>query len=437
MLTRARPLLRHAASAHRPYYNLATSVGRQMEREPGEEERGPRREPRVADLRSDTVTKPTAEMLCAMLDAPVGDDVYGDDPTVNRLQREAAELLGKEAALFVPSGTMSNLLAVAAQCGRGEEVILGDEQHLICYEQSGASALFGVAFNTLPQEEDGTFQLRAAAGGAGGLRGARSLEYAIAKRHGGLDAHYSRPALVAIENTHNRCGGAVLPQAWVDECAAIAHAAGLRVHMDGARLFNAAAAAGTPVARIVRDCDSVSICLSKGLGAPVGSVLVGDQPTIDRARRLRKALGGGMRQAGVLAAAGLVALREMPKRLPGDHARARSLARGLAAIPGVLVDPARVATNIIFFDLAPACATGAYLARAAADAGLAPRPDAVGVAPETTPAAAFCRIIEGLTRAKMNPYAGHRLRVVLHHQVTDEDVEALLAGAAAAAALLQ
>jgi threonine aldolase len=288
----ARPLrAAAAAAARRGYYAQKMSeplpasglVGDDAYEPPAK----PPREARVPDLRSDTVTKPTAEMLCAILDAPVGDDVYGDDPTVNRLQREAAELLQKEAALFVPSGTMSNLLAIAAQCGRGEEVICGDEQHIVCYEQAGASQLFGVAYHTLPQEDDGTFALTPGAGaGAGGkLRAARCLEYAIGQRHGGHDAHYARPALVAIEQTHNRCGGVVLPQAWVDECAAVAHAAGLRLHMDGARLFNAAAAAGVPAHRIVRDCDTVSICLSKGLGAPVGSLLVGDAATIERARR--------------------------------------------------------------------------------------------------------------------------------------------------------
>jgi len=241
----------------------------------------------MADLRSDTVTKPTSAMLAAIAGlspSDIGDDVYGDDPTVHALQNAVAALLGKEAALFVPSGTMSNLLAIASQCERGEEVIAGDESHVVCYEQGGAS-LFGVVYQTLPNEDDGTFALRCAAPSGGPLRAVRSLEYAIAKRHGGSDPHYSRPALVAIEQTHNRCGGAVLPQAWVDECATITHAAGLRLHMDGARLFNAAAASGLSPARIVRDCDSVSVCLSKGLGAPVGSVLAGDAAMVARARR--------------------------------------------------------------------------------------------------------------------------------------------------------
>lgn len=371
--------------------------------------------------------------------------MYGDDPTVNKLQREAADLLGKEAALFVPSGTMSNLLAIAAQCGRGDEVIVGDENHIVCYEQGGASSLFGITYNSLPTEDDGTFRLRESAPEGGSkLRGIRSLEYAIGKRHGGSDPHYGRPRLVAIENTQNRCGGLILPQDWVDECAAITHAAGLRLHCDGARLFNAAIASGVSAARIVRDCDSVSICLSKGLGAPVGSLLVSDKATIETARRLRKALGGGMRQAGVLAAAGLIALREGPKKLAADHARARGLARGLAAIPGVAVDVSKVHTNIIFFDIDRDMQTGRFLARAAAKERVPgfpegthmPDPENIGVTAASTPAAAFCRIIEGLTRVKMNPYAGHRLRAVLHHQVTDDDVEDLLKGAAAAAALL-
>ena len=401
---------------------------------------------RVPDMRSDTVTVPSASMILAMMDAPVGDDVYGEDPSVNSLQAMAAELLGKEAALFVPTGTMSNLIAIAAQCGRGDEVLLGDEQHLFRYEQGNVSQFCGVALHTLPQAPDGTFALAAGGvrAGAGARAGAASgsLAYALASRGGGGDAHFPRPAVLALENTHNRCGGAVLPQAWVDAACAAAHAAGLAVHMDGARLLNACAASGVAPHVAVRGADTVSLCMSKGLGAPLGSVLAGPRDVIARAHRLRKALGGGMRQAGVAAAAAIVGLREVRPLLAGDHTRAKSLARGLAAVPGLAVDVPAVHTNIVFFDIdARHLALDALRARAAADAGgeaaalLAAAP---GLAAARDTGAAFVALLAHFAAGtRIGSYGTHRLRAVTHYQINDADIERAIDGASKAAHALR
>ena len=328
---------------------------------------------------------------------------------------------------------MSNLIAIAAHCGRGEEVIVGDEQHIVVYEQGGASALFGIVYHTLPQASDGTFA----------LRGPRpSLQFAIESRHGGIDPHYSRPALVAIENTHNRCGGAPLPQAWVDDVCSIAHGAGLAVHMDGARIFNAAAASPeadpwnaytATVARMTRDCDSISVCISKGLGAPVGSVLIGSAQFIAKARRIRKVLGGGMRQAGVLAAAAIVAIREQVPLLEQDHVRAGALARGLARIPGIVVDPDTIHTNIVFFDLdasilSPANIDVNSLSKHSIDARV--------IRANMPLCTAFAALVFALSRVRVGSYGGGRLRAVTHHQVTDAAIEALIAAAATAAEIM-
>ena len=288
----------------------------------------------LVDLRSDTVTRPTPAMREAMAQAEVGDDVYGEDPTVNRLQAMAAERLGKAAALFVPSGTMGNLAALLAHCGRGDEVIVGDRSHTFRYEQGGMAALGGIMPHLAPNQPDGTLRLE-------------DIERAVRAD----DAHFPRSRLVCLENTHNVCNGSPLTAAYVAEAAALAHRRGLKVHVDGARLFNAAAALGVPARELVKDVDSVTFCLSKGLSAPVGSVLCGSEAFIREAGRARKVLGGGMRQAGVIAAAGVVALEQMVERLPEDHRRARRLAEGLAAIPGVAVQPAP--TNIVYFGLAP------------------------------------------------------------------------------------
>ena len=255
-------------------------------------------------------------------------------PTVNALEERVAALLGKEAAVYVPSGTMGNLVAVLSHCGRGDEMILGDKAHIFLYERGGSAALGGVQPRTLPNLPDGTLDLD---------------QVADAVRD--ENDHYPVSRLLALENTHNRCGGRALPVEYVDAAGALAHARGLQLHVDGARLWNAAVALGEPPARVVQAADSVSVCFSKGLGAPVGSVLAGSRAFVRQARRMRKQVGGGMRQAGILAAACLVALDEMVERLAEDHANARILAQGLATIDGVLLDPAAVQTNIVYFDL--------------------------------------------------------------------------------------
>lgn len=286
------------------------------------------------DLRSDTVTLPTQAMRKAMAAAELGDDVFGEDPTVRALEALAAEMTGKEAALLVPSGTMANLISLLTHCGRGDEVLLGDQAHIFFYEQGGSAAVGGIHPRTVPNQPDGTLDLTA-------------LRESIR----GDDLHLPRTRLIAVENTHNRCSGAVLPPAWLKAIADLAAEHGLAVHMDGARIFNAAAALGIPVADLAAPVDSLAFCLSKGLAAPVGSLVCGTAPFIHRARRNRKLLGGGMRQAGVIAAAGIVALREMTARLVEDHENARYLAEGLHALPRARVEPGRVQTNIVYVDL--------------------------------------------------------------------------------------
>jgi threonine aldolase len=271
----------------------------------------------------------------AMYRAEVGDDVFGDDPTVNHLQELAAEMLGKEAGLLVPSGTMGNLAAILAHCGRGEEAILGDKAHSVLYEAGGISALGGVHSRQIPNQADGSLLLE-------------DIRQAIRSD----DAHFPVTRLVGLENTHNRCGGTVLPLEYMREVGGLVHERGLVLHLDGARLFNAAAALKVSARELAAPADSITFCLSKALCAPVGSVIVGNKEFIQRAHRIRKQLGGGMRQAGVLAAAGIVALETMTERLAEDHARARRLAAGLAQIPGVLLDPGTPHTNMIFFSLA-------------------------------------------------------------------------------------
>ncbi|HET6946735.1 MAG TPA: low-specificity L-threonine aldolase [bacterium] len=288
------------------------------------------------DLRSDTVTHPTPAMRKAMAEAEVGDDVFGDDPTVNRLQAVAAEKLGKEEGLFVPSGTMGNLAAVLSHCNRGDEIILGDQCHTAMYEAGGVAALGGVHPRTVVTGPDGTLPLE-------------SIEGAIR----GDDVHFPITRLICLENTHNRCGGVALSVDYTRKVGAIAVRHGLRLHLDGARIFNAAAATGSSAAELAEPADSVTFCLSKALCAPVGSVLCGSGESIRKARRIRKQLGGGMRQAGVLAAAGLVALETMTDRLGEDHRRARRLADGLRSIPGVSLEQDPPPTNMVYLHLAP------------------------------------------------------------------------------------
>jgi threonine aldolase len=287
------------------------------------------------DLRSDTVTQPTSAMRQAMAQAVVGDDVYKEDPTINRLQEIAAALTGKEAGLFVPSGTMGNLIGVLAHCQRGDEVILGDKAHTFLYEAGGISALGGVHSHQIRNQPDGTLDLQ-------------DIREAIRPD----DAHHPISRLITLENTHNRCGGVVLSLEYTRAVGELARQHNLRLHLDGARLFNAAVALGVSAKDLAGPADSVTFCLSKGLCAPVGSVLCGSQEFIYRAHRLRKQLGGGMRQAGILAAAGIISLESMIDRLAEDHARARRLADGLTRIPGLLLDPGTPFTNMVFLSLA-------------------------------------------------------------------------------------
>ena len=285
------------------------------------------------DLRSDTVTRPTAEMRRAMAQAEVGDDVYGEDPTVNLLEKRAAELFGKEAALFVPTGTMGNTIAIKMHTHHGEEVICDYRSHVLDWELS-MMAWFAGCLARAVQTENGI------------------LSWNLIKqvfRKGG--PHSARTTLVTLENTHNMAGGSVYPVDAIDDICLHAHEAGIKVHIDGARIFNASLACGTPLHRIAQHADSVMFCLSKGLGAPAGSMLVGCQKDIEMARLYRKRLGGGMRQAGILAAAGLIALEETPKCLTADHAHAQLLAQRLSAIPEIDLDPARVQTNIVIFGI--------------------------------------------------------------------------------------
>jgi threonine aldolase len=294
------------------------------------------------DLRSDTVTKPTPEMREAMARAEVGDDVYGDDPTVNRLQEMAAEMTGQEAGLFVASGTMGNLAAVLSHCQRGDEVILGKEAHTYRYEAGGMSVLGGVHSCQLPNQPDGSIALE-------------DIEGAIRSD----DPHQPITRLIALENTHNRCGGTYQSVEYTREVVEFAHTRRLKVHLDGARVFNAATALGVPVKDLTEAVDSVTFCLSKGLSAPVGSVLCGSNEFIRGAHRARKLLGGGMRQAGVLAAAGIVALEQMVPRLGQDHARARTLAEGLSENRCLVLDAGTPATNMVFMNLSDDVPTSA------------------------------------------------------------------------------
>ncbi len=285
------------------------------------------------DLRSDTVTKPTPEMREAMAEAEVGDDVYMDDPTVNKLQKKAAEMLGKEDSLFVPSGTMGNLLALLVHCQRGHEVIVGDKSHIYINEAGGMSALGGIHPRPILNQIDGTLLLD-------DIRAAIQTE----------DVHHTITRLICLENTQNTCGGVVLSVEYTRAVGKIARENNLSLHLDGARIFNAATALNISVKDLVEPADSVMFCLSKGLASPVGSMLVGTNKFINRARHLRKMLGGGMRQVGVLAAAGLISLEKMSARLEQDHARAKNLFEGLKQIQGLKLD-ASPSSNMVYFDL--------------------------------------------------------------------------------------
>ena len=335
---------------------------------------------KIIDLRSDTVTRPTPAMREAMAAAEVGDDVLGDDPTVQRLEALAAARLGKEAALFVASGHMGNLVALLTHCGRGDEIIVGDLAHIFYYEQGSTAAVGGIHPRTVPNQPDGTLDLN-------------QVEAAIR----GDDLHFPRTSLICLENTHNRRGGAVLDVAYLNAMGDLARRYQLKLHVDGARLFNAAIALGVDVKALAADADSVSFCLSKGLAAPIGSLVCGTRAFIQQARRNRKLLGGGMRQVGVIAAAGIVALEQMVTRLAEDHAHAQRLATGLDQIPGLRADAAATRTNIVMFELLRPDLTPAQLAAAC---------DAVGV--------------------RVFPAGGRRLRAVTHYEISGEDISEAL-----------
>ena len=333
-------------------------------------------EPRIIDLRSDTVTQPTPAMREAMAKADVGDDVFGEDPTVRRLEAMAAERMGKEAAVFVASGTMGNLTCLLAHCQRGDEAIVGSEAHVLHYEGGGAAGLGGIELRTVPNDARGMLDLDA-------------LEATMR----GQNIHFPRTALVCLENSHNRCSGGVITPEETADVARLAHRHGVAVHLDGARIFNAAVALGVPAARLTEQVDSVTFCFSKGLSAPVGSIVCGSSEFIARARKARKMLGGGMRQVGVIAAAAIVALETMVGRLAEDHEHARLLAQGLAQIPGVRIDPASVQTNIVVFDVED----GAAFQRRLRELG----------------------VLSG-------GFSASRLRIVTHYGITRQDIDEAL-----------
>ena len=305
------------------------------------------------DLRSDTVTKPTTVMREAMARAEVGDDVLGDDPTVRRLEEMVADRLGKQAALFMPSGTMSNQVAIAVHTRPGDEMICEAGSHTYCYEVGGPAALSGVLTQLIAGEH-----------------GVLVAERIVSNIHAGTDIHQAPTTLIVLENTHNRAGGRIFPIETMRGVKTLADERGIKVHLDGARLINAEVASGVPARDYAACADTVSLCLSKGLGAPVGSLLIGDAESIVRARRIRKRLGGGMRQVGILAAAGIYALENNVDRLADDHANARRLAEGLSELPGITVDPADVETNICFFGVDHPRFTAPELADALTERGV-------------------------------------------------------------------
>jgi len=333
---------------------------------------------RTIDLRSDTVTHPTPEMRRAMAEAEVGDDVYGEDPTVNRLEAMAAERLGKEAAVYVPSGSMANLVAGLTHCQRGDEVVMGSDAHIFHNEVGSFSMLGSIHVRTVPNDPVGMMD---------------PDQVVAAVRPDNI--HQPRTALICLENTHNRCSGAVIDREYTTIIGDIAHRYDAALHIDGARLFNAAVALGVSPAELAGPADTVSFCLSKGLSCPVGSLVVGSREVIDRARKNRKVLGGGMRQAGIIAAAGVVALDTMVGRLSEDHDNARHMAKGLAAMPGLNLDPEAIQSNIVIFEVADRSA-----------------PEFINALKE-----------EGIL---ISYTGGHRVRMVTHYGITEQDVDEAL-----------
>ena len=328
------------------------------------------------DLRSDTVTRPTPQMRQAMFEAEVGDDVYHEDPSINRLEQRAAEIAGKEAAVFVPTGTMGNQSAIRAHTQRGEEIIVHERSHIVLYEMGGVAQISGCVTRTIASPD--------------GILTWDQIEPLVRP----AADHFCGTGLICVENTHNILGGHVYPQQMLNEICDQAHDRGLKVHMDGARVFNAATCLGTPVSEVVAKVDSVMFCLSKALGAPVGSLLAGRTDFIDRARLARKLLGGSMRQAGVLAAAGLVALENSPAGLARDHENARFIAESLSQMPGISVNPTDVQTNIVILDVRSTGMTGKEMSAKLRDHGVL-----------------------------SNAIAEYRMRMLTHFDVTREQCE--------------
>ncbi|MHC4325532.1 MAG: low-specificity L-threonine aldolase [Planctomycetota bacterium] len=335
----------------------------------------------MIDLRSDTVTLPTQTMREAIYNAELGDDVFGEDPTTNRLEKMAAERMGKEAAIMVASGTMGNLVSVLTHCRRGEEVILGDRSHMFLYEAGSMSAVGGIHPHTIANQPDGTIRLE-------------DIETAIR----GNNVHFPRSRLICLENTHNRCYGSALTPQYTESVAKLAAERGLKMHLDGARVFNAAVALGVDVTELTRHADSVSFCLSKGLSSPVGSIICGSSQFIAEARRNRKVLGGGMRQSGIIAAAGITALEQMVDRLAEDHENAKRLAEGIARIPTMSLDLEKIYTNIVYFDMADDRFSAGTFVEQLADRGI-----------------------------KMLQLGPSRIRAVTHYGISAEDIDSALA----------
>ncbi|KAL4190323.1 hypothetical protein AMTRI_Chr07g24150 [Amborella trichopoda] len=335
---------------------------------------------RIVDLRSDTVTKPTEAMIAAMANAEVDDDVLGFDPTAQKLETEVARIVGKEAALFVPSGTMSNLISIMVHCEiRGSEVILGDQSHIHLLENGGISTIGCAHSRTVPNNSDGTMDINL-------------IEAAI--RDPTEAMYYPTTRLICLENTQANTGGRCLSVEYTDKVGELAKKHGLKLHIDGARIFNASVALGVPVARLVQAADSVSVCLSKGLGAPVGSVIIGSKNFITKAKRLRKTLGGAMRQVGILCAAALVALRDIVPKLEEDHQKAKILADGLNHVKGLKVDLASVETNLVFFEITDKRVTAEKFSQVLNDRGIL-----------------------------VLPISSCSIRIVLHHQISFSDVQ--------------
>uniref|UniRef100_A0A0P4W0E8 Aromatic amino acid beta-eliminating lyase/threonine aldolase domain-containing protein n=1 Tax=Scylla olivacea TaxID=85551 RepID=A0A0P4W0E8_SCYOL len=350
----------------------------------------------VVDLRSDTVTKPTDGMKKAMMEALLGDDVYREDPTVSELENRMMHLTGKDAALFVPSGTMGNLISLLAHCEhRGSEVLLGDLAHIFLYEQAGMAQLGGIQPHIIPTSHDGTYD-------------AKELVHRLRDE----DVHCPRTTLICLENTHNKCGGKVLPLSWIDEVGEVAKLLRLPVHMDGARLMNASVASGESASRILEACDTASICFSKGLGTPVGSVIVGPEPFMYKALRLRKVLGGGMRQAGMLAAAALYSLDHMVDRLAHDHSHAQMLAQAIHQNGNKIASchPSEVHTNIVVVEVNPDVLSPEEFC------------NRLSVVEEGEKSAVGDSII-----VKVLPWTNTAVRFVTHHDVSTADIEAAAA----------